>query len=145
MSTTLPDTRTHVLQGWTLSENEPAVISIEGNAYRPHPNGGGMVALTALVSPNVYVGPRAMIRDRAVVVGGVRLFDESIVEEKAVVAGRCTLRGKSRVSGEAVLRDNVTMHDAARADGLVRISGSVKLRHFAHVSIGNMTGGITIS
>ena len=145
MSTTLPDTRTPVLQGWTLSQNEPDVISIDGTASRPHPYGWGLVALTAFVSADVHVGPNAIVRDRAVVVGGVRLFDEAIVEQNAVVAGMCTLRDRARVGGDAVLRDNVTMHDAAHADGLVRISGSVKLRYFAHVSIGNITGGITIS
>ncbi|WP_375384015.1 hypothetical protein [uncultured Microbacterium sp.] len=120
-------------------------ITIDGVTYRRHSCGGGLVALTAFVTPRVRISPKAMVRDRAVVIGSVRLFDEAIIEENAVVVGACTLRDRARVGGHAVLRDNVTLADAARADGLVTLAGSVKLRHFAHISTGSYTGGMTIT
>lgn len=121
------------------------IVEFDGDRYRKHPNGGGLVALTAIVGPGVYVAPRAMIQGRAVVVGAVRLFDEAVVEESAIVAGCCTLRNQSHVGGEAVLRGNVVLADQARADGAARLSGNVALRHFAHVRVGNLSGAVTVS
>lgn len=126
-------------------ETGAEVIELDGERYLRHRNGGGLIAVIAIVGRGVYVAPRAIIRGRAVVVGAVRLFDEAVVEESAIVAGCCTLRNHASVGGEAVLRGNVLLADVARVDGVARVSGSVKLRHFAHVSNGTFSGGITIS
>ena len=82
---------------WRPEEAEAEIIEFDGDRYWKHHNGGGLVALTAIVGHGVHVAPRAMIRGRAVVVGAVRLFDEAVVEESAIVAGCCTLRNRSSV------------------------------------------------
>lgn len=120
-------------------------VEVDGILYRKHRLGGGLVAHTATVGPRVYVAPRAMIRGRSVVLDAVRLFDEAIVEESAIVVGCCTLHNSASIGGEAVLRGSVSLADRARVDGIARLSGSLKLKYFAHVSSGNIGGGITIS
>lgn len=112
--------------------------------YSLHPNGGGRVASTASVGPNVYVAPTAEVLDSAVVTGAVRLFGRSRIEGQAIVVGTCTLREDASVGGDAVLRGNVTMVGYARVEGLARISGGVRLEHRALITAGAIVGSFTI-
>lgn len=139
-------TRSAIRRGpWLVFDSIPSVVEISGERFRVHENGGGLVAMTATVARTVYVAKNARIRDRAIVVGAVRLFDQSVVEEGAIVADSCTLRGDSSVGGEAVVRGGVTLAGRARIDGDARVSGGVHLQYFAHISRGVFSGGMTVN
>jgi len=130
---------------WRLQNDEPAVISIGNERFRVHPHGGGLVSLTAFVTPGVFVGPHASVKGRAIVVGAVRLFDRSVVEGSAIVGDSCTLREESSIGGEAVVRRQVTLTGHARIDGDARVNGGVLLQYYAHISRGVLSGAMTIS
>lgn len=98
---------------WAIYRDEDTV-DIRTEQYRTHQNEGGLVGLTAHVAASVYVAPKAIIKDRAIVVGSVRLFDRAVIEDSAVVADSCTLRGDSSVGGEAILRGSVQLSHEAR-------------------------------
>ena len=70
---------------------------------RRHPNGGGFVALTAIVTETVYVGPKAKVLDRAKVWGEVRMDDQAVVRGDAQVSGSVHLGGKTKVSDTTVI------------------------------------------
>lgn len=124
----------------------PANLIEPGDSrYRVHPNGGGLVALTAHVGDHVFLDKHAVVRDRAIVVGAVRLFGYSVIEGNAIVADYCTLRGRSSVGGEAVVRGRVTLSHDARIDGTARVSGSVVVQHFGHVKQGSFAGTLTVT
>jgi hypothetical protein len=128
---------------WTIHRDHE-IVDVRTEHYRIHQNGGGLVALTAHVAPSVYVAPRAIVKDRAIVVGSVRLFDRAVIEDQAVVADACTLRGDSSVGGEAILRGSVQLNHEARVDGTARLSGGLQLQYFARVSQGTLAGGMTV-
>lgn len=130
---------------WTPSIADIDLVDVAGVKYRVHEKGGGLVALTARVEPDVYVDKGAMVKDRAIVVGGVRLFDRAVIEGDGIVADSCTLRGGSSVGGEAIVRGNVTLAHSARIDGDARVTGGVQLQHFAHISRGTLSGGMTVN
>lgn len=138
----IEDIETH-LRAFEIVDD--SIISIDDEPYRRHPRGGGLVALSSDVAGSVYVAPHAVVRGCAVLAGMVRLFDRTVVEDSAVIVGMCTLRDRSRVSGEAILRGGVQVWDDAHVDGLARLTGNIKVRHHAHVSMGNLTGSMTIS
>lgn len=133
-----------LLEPWHLPFHTVAV-TIGGERYYPHQNGGGLVSVRAVVAPGVYVGPYAMIKDSAIVVGSVRLFDHSKIEGAAVVADMATLRDHASVGGEALVRGQVTLAHHARIDGDARVNGGVLLQHFAHISRGVLSGGMTVN
>ena len=124
---------------------DEAFVEVAGEKYREHPNGGGLVAVSATVAPNVYVGPHAMVKDRAIVVGSVRLFDRSIVEGASIVADMGTLRDDASIGGDAIVRGQVTLAHHARVDGDARVNGGVLLQHFAYISRGVLSGGMTVN
>lgn len=112
--------------------------------FRPHPTGGGLVAVTAHVGPHVYVGKCATIKGRAIVVGSVRLFGQAIIEDEAVVTDFCTLRERSSIGGRAIVRGGVQLAGCARIEGTAHISGGVLLQHFARISQGFFGGSLTV-
>ena len=59
-----------------------------------HSNGGGWVALTASVAPSVYVGKFAIVYDKAVLTGNVKLLDFAQVS------------GTSKLSGNVIVSHN---------------------------------------
>lgn len=128
---------------WTIYRGED-IVDVRTEQYRIHQNGGGLVALTAHVAASVYVAPKAIIKDHAIVVGSVRLFDRAVIEDSAVVGDACTLRGDSSVGGEAILRGSVQLNHEARVDGNARLSGGLQLQYFARVSQGTLAGGMTV-
>lgn len=119
-------------------------VEIDGQRYRPHSNGGGLVAVTAFVGAYVYVEKTAMVKDSAVVVGGVRILDRAIVEGQAAIADRCQLSHDSRVGGFATLTGSVTLRRHARASGIARLEGGVRLDYYAHVVRGHLTGTLLV-
>lgn len=109
-------------------------------AYR-HENGGGWVANTARVDPTVYVGPDAMVYNRATVLGNskisgsARVYGRSTVCKEAVitdsarvydhafVTDRAQIKGESHVYGSSYICHDVLIHDAARVSDSVCVYG----------------------
>lgn len=98
-----------------------------------HINGGGLVALTALVQHSVFVAEGAAVLGHSVVRDEVRLEDHAVIEGNAHVSGRSKLRHESRVSGNAVLEGRVTMYRHAHVGENAYLRGMISLDYFAFV------------
>lgn len=119
-------------------------IVIEGNRYRPHPNGGGLVSVTAFVGSRVFVAETARVEDRAIVLDTVRVLDRAVIAGNAIVADRCELRGDSRVGGFATLLGMVTLRRHAHVEGTARLEGTILVDYVAHISRGHLFGRLSI-
>ena len=90
---------------------------------RKHPNGGGFVAATAQVDASVYVGPNAVVLDRAEVRGNARIEDFAAVSgqarvlDNAIVSGHALVRGMAVVKGDAKVRDYALVEENAGRRG----------------------------
>jgi hypothetical protein len=71
--------------------------------WRRHKNGGGWVQATAKVEESAYVGPDAMVLDRAQVLGNASVEGFAVVMDSAVVKGHARLSGGALVNGSAVM------------------------------------------
>lgn len=135
-----------VEQFWARATAEPCAdeIVIDGTRYRPHPNGGGLVAVTAFVGSGVFVAETARVSGRAIVLDAVRLLDRAVVSGNAVVADRCELRGESRVEGFATVLGKATLRRRAHIDGTARLEGMILVDYVAHISHGHLVGPLSI-
>lgn len=124
-------------------DDVPMVV-VDGEEFWRWPRGGGLVALTASVSPHVYVATGARIRGRAVVDGGVRLFHQSVIEDQAIVLGPSTLRGTSSIGGEAYVRGNVQLHGDSRIAGTTHVVGIITLGTLVQIAAGEIRGHFTL-
>ncbi|QDK41566.1 hypothetical protein DOM21_08890 [Bacteriovorax stolpii] len=86
----------------------------------PHPNGGGNVALTAMVDSTAIVGPNASVCEYATVLGGSQVIDA------ARVYGNARVNNGSIVSGMAEVFDNATIASGGGAQ-VVRVAGTAKV------------------
>jgi len=107
------------------------VIGPDGALYRPHPNGGGLVATTARVEASVFVGPHALVQGNAEVSGSSRLLDRAIVSGNATVSGRCTLRHDARIEGNARIDGGVVLMNHAIVTGRAILLGKVRVEYYA--------------
>lgn len=89
---------------------------------RKHENGGGWVALTAAVSPEVYVGPSAEVSGTANVIGKVEVRGKVAVHTSDIIS-----RNGNRIvlSGSGLVSDGSQIIDSATIKGHIRISRSV--------------------
>lgn len=105
--------------------------------WRRHPNGGGWVYRDAHAELSAYVGPRAMLLDRARALGGSHIGDDARVRDDAIVGpgtpkilGRVVVGGYARVQDEAVAADDVIvggsaiLKDRSQARHAARIVGT---------------------
>ncbi|QDK41568.1 hypothetical protein DOM21_08900 [Bacteriovorax stolpii] len=69
-------------------------------------NGGGHVALTAIVESTVFVGPEAAVCEYAMVFGTAQISDNSRVYGKAQVGDGSLVSGNAEVYGNAQLTSN---------------------------------------
>ncbi|AUN98452.1 hypothetical protein C0V70_10115 [Bacteriovorax stolpii] len=69
-------------------------------------NGGGRVALTAIVEATVFVGPEAAVCEYAMVFGMAQVRDNSRVYGKAQVGDGTIVSGDAEVFGNAMLASN---------------------------------------
>lgn len=131
--------------GSLSTHDDPAALFVEheGDFYRPHPNGGGLVALTANVDLRVFVGAHAMIKDTASVhgdyfivdtavvggsaclIGGGRLKDAAVVDGRARLEGFIVVAGQARVSGDALVRGRIFLKYNAYIAGTSRLLGEL--------------------
>jgi acyl-[acyl carrier protein]--UDP-N-acetylglucosamine O-acyltransferase len=121
--------------------DETRLTLFEGALFATHPNGGGLVAITATVQPSVFVAPHARVGGYATVRDYVRLLDRAVIEDHADVSGRCTLRGDARVFGEAVLEDHVVLVRNASVGDRARLGGSLHIGYFAYIGDDSRIGG----
>lgn len=101
------------------------VVVLDGETYYRFPNGGGLVALTASVSPYAHVAAGALVRGFAVLTTSARLFDNTVVEDHAFVGSMVTLRGKARAGGRAVITDGVILRDESYVGGSTYLRGPI--------------------
>lgn len=72
-----------------------------GDLFRPHPNGGGLVAETATVAPSVHVGPCCRVFGRARLSGKVNVTGNARVGGNVVADGTTTFAGHCyKIAGE---------------------------------------------
>ncbi len=68
--------------------------------YYPHPNGGGLVAVTAFVGKEAYVSPEARVSNKAHVIGNVIIKDRVLICGKAIVDGT---KGPVKIEGVTII------------------------------------------
>lgn len=110
-----------------------------GNGFlvpvRFHENGGGVIAMTAQVAPEVFVGLGCSVGGYAKIKGNVR------------ICGRCTIFGdllpgdvtvqiedNALIAGSVDIRGSVLIRDNAQIRGNSKISGSAQILHHARIS-----------
>ncbi len=91
-----------------------------------HLNGGGLVDDSAEVDASVFVGPKAAIKNCAIVKGNVKLTGENVIKDFTVVDGS--------EGGEIVLSDSAWVQDTAMVSGKVELSGSALVKDQARVN-----------
>jgi alpha-tubulin suppressor-like RCC1 family protein/acyl-[acyl carrier protein]--UDP-N-acetylglucosamine O-acyltransferase len=92
-----------------------------------HANGGGVVALTAIVDDSVYVGPNVSVCEFATVLGNAQLNDQVRVYGYAHIGDGTLLTGNAEIYGNASLVSNPPSQ-------IVKVSDSVKVYGNADVS-----------
>lgn len=99
--------------------------------FKPHPNGGGMVAVSAKVAPTAYVAPGARVLDEAQVLDSARILDSAVirgrakVSEKAIVGGSAVVTDEARVSGEAQVFGGATIANRAHVKDRARVRDAI--------------------
>jgi UDP-3-O-[3-hydroxymyristoyl] glucosamine N-acyltransferase len=117
----------------TLQALPPNAIEIDGEIFAPHENGGGLVAVTAIVEASVYVGPDARVRGYAELRGKVRLTHHAVVEGNAKLSGDCVLRNEARASEDCELTGRVVLVKHAHIGGSARLFGPLYIGYFAYI------------
>jgi len=92
-----------------------------GVSGKAHGSGGGFVADTAKADPTAYIGPNAMVLDKAQVLGSAR------VEDYAVVMGSAVVKDNARLSGHALVRDNARVYDNGKVRDWATVQGNWKV------------------
>ena len=104
-------------------------LSILGD-IQPHPNGGGLVAPTAVVENSVYVGPNAVVCGTARVTDNVRLEDRvevsgmAQISDSVVVKGDARIGERANVSGSCFIYGNAYIGGSARVQDRVEVFGN---------------------
>ncbi len=93
-----------------------------------HPRGGGLVATTAKVSPEAFIGPQAVVLESATVAAGAR------VEGRAIVRGRATVTDKAIIRGHARVGDQATIGGESLVTGYATVRERVTVAGNAHVT-----------
>lgn len=101
------------------------LVVISGATFRRFPNGGGLVAITAHVSPHAYVDRGARVKDRAVLSSSARLFGNAVVEDEAFIGSMVTLRDNARVGGCAVITGGVNLREESYVGGTSYLHGPI--------------------
>ncbi len=71
--------------------------------YYPHPNGDGLVATTASVDKEAYVGPEARVSNEARIIGNVTIKDRVLICDKAIVDGT---KSPVKIEGVTIIGGN---------------------------------------
>ncbi|RRJ85686.1 hypothetical protein EG850_12245 [Gulosibacter macacae] len=121
------------------------LVVIDGETYRHHRFGGGLVAVTATVGPHVYVAPGARIRGHAIVDGAVRLFHTAVIEDHAIVTGLVTLRGESSIGGSAFVKGGILLYGTARVAGTAFLIGTIRVNDGVVITDGDVRGRFTLA
>lgn len=111
-----------------ITTEDDDLVVIDGETYYRFPHGGGLVAITANVSPHAYVDRGARVKGRAVLTGSARLFGNAIAEDDAYVGSMVTLRDHARVGGHAVVKGGVNLRDESYVGGASHLSGPLVMQ-----------------
>ncbi len=106
-----------------------------------HPNGGGLVAITAHVEPSVYLAKGVEVFGHAKLTGNVRVSGRVRISGDYFPCGMSTLieddvtiSGEVVIEGFVLLRDRVSVRDRAQLRGAVRAMHSVVVCQNARLS-----------
>lgn len=110
----------------------------DGQGHVPakkHPNGGGIVALTATVAETVFLASDVTVFGHAVVRGGVRISGRASIQGDQYPGGISTLiEDEVKVIGPVEIRGCVLLRNTANIRGHVRMRGMVQVMHRATVA-----------
>ena len=76
-------------------------VTLNGVEYRRHPNGGGLVALTAQVQNTVFLGKNAKVFGNAWVYGNAKVYNNAQVYGYAQVYANAKVYNNDQVFGDA--------------------------------------------
>src|SRR3989338_876401 len=89
-----------------------------------HKKGGGWVANTAIIGPDVYLGPEARVFNTASVYGNCIINGQSRVCDAAVVEGEVSIHNHVEVSDSAHISGLIKLYDRVRVCGYADLGGS---------------------
>ncbi len=107
---------------------------------KKHPNGGGFVADSAKADDTAFVGPNALVLDRAKVLGSARIEDFAVVRDDATVQDRAVVRGHATVTGKAVVKDDARLGGYAWLQEGATVEGHGKV--IEHGVVGGKDGRV---
>jgi len=111
---------------------------LDGRGHVParrHPNGGGMVALSASVDPSVFLSSDSMVFGHAQVRGNVRITGGASIQGDLLPGGISTLiEDDVKIVGAVKIRGAVLLRNSANIRGPVWMSGTVQVMHHATVA-----------
>lgn len=96
--------------------------------FHIHINGGGLIEDTASVESSVYVGPDAIVCDRAWVSGNARVYESAQVSGSAWVKDDARVSGEARVGDKARIADNAQIYGDAQVFGNAWIFGNIFIK-----------------
>ncbi len=101
-------------------------------------NGGGNVALTAIVDPAVFVGVNASVCEYATVLGSAKINDQARVYGYASISDGTIVSGNAEIFGNAILRSNplsqvVSVMDNAKVYGNAKVLEGATVKSSAKV------------
>ncbi len=98
--------------------SDPAPLAkTTGRKGKAHSNGGGWVDATAHADASAFVGPAAMVLDRAQVLGKAKINDQAVVSGNAKVGDNAVVRGHALVTGNGIIGGNACIEDEASVYG----------------------------
>jgi acyl-[acyl carrier protein]--UDP-N-acetylglucosamine O-acyltransferase len=92
-----------------------------------HPNGGGVVANTALVGSKVYVDKNAKVFGNAEIIGFVNILDNAKIYGNAHLSGNVQVSDNAEIYGKAVLSGGIKVFNNAKVFGKVNLSGDFEI------------------
>lgn len=88
----------------TNKAHSKEIVIIDGVRFSRHPNGQGLVADTAQVDPEVFIGPESQIVDKVLISGEVDIAGKSVIKGQAVISGRIKICN-SVIGGQAKIEN----------------------------------------
>lgn len=118
----------------------------EYKEYKRHKNGGGLVATTAMVCSDCYIGQNAKVSGNARVLGKAAVFDRANVYGEATVYGSAKISGDALVFGSALVGEKATVCEDAVLYGNAMVSGCATISGYAEISgSGKVRGSAIVS
>jgi len=102
--------------------------------WHRHPLGGGWVKNTASVDDEVFVGPKSVVFDEAIIKDGTSINGESIITGNVIIDGENVEIRDSYINGHAVIHGNVQVEEKSTVCDYAIISGFSRISRQSRVS-----------